>query len=124
MPNIVGYSKNPPVSSHAVVPIPCPTFSSSLSTAKRLPNSMSSILNTAVPACCISWIAWRDSSYCRVFLPVRKEKMRIWRSGRERVEKWVPEGEKVREVGMDLAYTRTNIEEASDVRAGKVEKEG
>jgi len=64
---------------------------------------MSSILNTAVPACCISWIAWRDSSYWRVFFPERKEKIRTWRSGRERVAKWEESGEKERVVRMDLA---------------------
>lgn len=64
---------------------------------------MSSMRNEAVPACCISWIAWSDSSYCRVFLPERKEKTRTWRSGSESVEKWVDCGEKLRETGTDLA---------------------
>jgi hypothetical protein len=42
-----------------------------------------------VPACCISEIAVKDSSYVRVSLPVRVEKMCTAREGRARVAKWV-----------------------------------
>ncbi len=57
-----------------------------------------------MPACCISWIAASDSSYCRVFFPVRKEKMRTCRSGRERVTKWDEVGERVMALGTQRAY--------------------
>jgi hypothetical protein len=48
-------------------------------------------------------MAVRDSSYCRVFLPVRKLKIRTCRSGRERVTKCEEFGERVMEVGIDFA---------------------
>ncbi len=79
-----------------------PGSSNSFSTANRRPNSMSSTLYTAVPACCISWIAARDSSYFRVNFPVRNEKIRICRSGKEKVTKEDESGDNVMQVGVDF----------------------
>jgi hypothetical protein len=47
-------------------------------------------------------MAWSDSSYVRVNLPVWKLKTWTAREGRARVTKWDELGEKVREVGMLL----------------------
>lgn len=112
IPSNVGYKTNVPLSSHtALVHIAGmrpsgPGISSSLSTASRLPNSMSSTRWTDVLACCISWIAFNDSSYFRVSLPVRKENMRIWRSGRENVTNEDESGERVMQAGFDLAWKK------------------
>jgi hypothetical protein len=110
MPNNVGYNIKAPLSSHkALFQRPGifpsgPGSSNSLSTANRRPNSMSSTLYTAVPACCISWIAERDSSYLRVSLPDNMEKTRICRSGRENVTKDDESGDSTRHVGVDFDY--------------------
>lgn len=81
-----------------------PSSSNSLSTANLLPNSMSSTLYTAVPACCISWIADNDSSYLRVIFPERTENMRICLSGSEKVTKELLSGDKVMHVGIDFDF--------------------
>ena len=49
-------------------------------------------------------MAASDSSYLRVSLPLRKEKTRIWRSGREKVTKEAESGERVMQVGVDLCW--------------------
>jgi hypothetical protein len=110
IPNKVGYSTNAPLSSHtALIQAPGtfpsgPGSSSSFSTARRRPNSISSTLYTAVPACCISWIAASDSSYFLVILPVRNEKIRICRSGREKVTNDCESGDSVMQVGVDADW--------------------
>ena len=110
IPNKVGYSTKAPLSSHtALIQAPGtfpsgPGSSSSFSTARRRPNSMSSTLYTAVPACCISWIAASDSSYFLVILPVRNENIRICRSGREKVTNDNESGERVMQVGVDADW--------------------
>jgi len=55
-----------------------------------------------VPACCISCIVVRDSSYFLEIFPVRKLKIRICRSGREKVTKEDESGERVMQVGTDF----------------------
>ena len=111
MPNNEGYSTNAPLSSQTALlqrPGICPSgpgSSNSLSTANRLPNSMSSTRCTAVPACCISWIASRDSSYFRESFPLRNENTRICRSGKEKVTKEEESGESVIHVGVDFVYS-------------------
>ena len=108
IPNNVGYSTKAPVSSHTALIHAPGTFPSgpgssiSFSTARRRPNSMSSTLYTAVPACCISCIAASDSSYFRVIFPVKNEKIRICRSGRENVINDDESGESVIHVGVDF----------------------
>jgi len=110
IPNNVGYSTKAPLSSHtALIHAPGtfpsgPGSSSSFSTARRRPNSMSSTLYTAVPACCISWIAASDSSYFLVIFPVKNEKVRICRSGRENVTNDDESGESVIHVGVDFDW--------------------
>ena len=65
---------------------------------------MSSTLYTAVPACCISWVAASDSSYFLVIFPVKNEKMRTCRSGRENVTNDDESGESVIHVGVDFDW--------------------
>lgn len=67
--------------------------------ASRRPKSMSSSLNTAVPACCISLVADKLSSYVRLNLPVRVLKMCTSRLGRARAAKLFWSGAKVMDVG-------------------------
>ena len=58
-------------------------FSSSRSIANLLPNSTSSNLYKAVPACCMSEIVNNDSSYVLCSLPLAKSKTLTLRSGNE-----------------------------------------
>lgn len=97
-----------PLSSHTAFAVrsapPGPEWSrsSSRSIASRRPKSMSSSLNTAVPACCISLAASRLSSYVRVNLPVSVLKMCTLRSGRAMALKCRWSGDSV----MDAAIVR------------------
>lgn len=75
----------------------------SFSVASRLPNSISSSVNTAVPACCISVIVVMDSSYFRRSLPDLNEKMRICRSPNPKVANLSYCGENWSVVGATLA---------------------
>lgn len=110
-----------PVSSHTAFSLLADSIDLSvisLSTAKRLPNSISSSFieipagpdseedcTCTVPACCSSWIAASVSSYFRNSLPVLKEKIRMCRSVRsEVVVKYRPSGEKVSELGRDFVW--------------------
>lgn len=116
MPTKLGYSTKFPVSSHVAFSLRAASMLrsvSSLSTASRLPNSISSnfmlnplsasVLFAAVPACCSPWMADSVSSYLRYSFPLRKVKTRICRSERrEVVTKCVPEGEKVILFGNDF----------------------
>ena len=72
--------------------------------AKRRPNSTSSSLWRAVPACCISVIVAIDSSYALCSLPVANSKTRTLRSGNEKDANWAPDGDTVIEVGRLLAF--------------------
>lgn len=83
-------------------------FSSSLSIASLRPNSTSSNLYWAVPACCMSVTVESDSSYVLYNLAVAKSNIRTLRSGNEKVANCEPEGEIVIQVGRDFAFLNSN----------------
>lgn len=130
MPSSVGYRTNFPPSSHAAVPTPTlagvpfltassAVRSNSRSTANLLPNSIESSLLPAVPACCISCVAVRLSSYWRWRRPERKLKVVRRSSGRERMAKDSPVGERVRETGVDFVCSTQGVSRVRSVGGGR-----
>ena len=107
-----------PLSSHTafIVARACSSASISFSMASRRPNSISSTRYTAVPACCISWIAWRLSSYLRVIFPPRKLNTRICRSIALSTTNCVWSGERVMLVGVvrDFLNSYRSVDDLKD----------
>src|SRR5258708_6263485 len=124
IPNNVGYITKFPLSSHTAFIVASARSSASISfsIASRRPNSISSTRYTAVPACCISWTAWRLSSYLRIIFPLRKLNTRICRSVALSVTKCVWSGERVMLVGVvrDFLNSYRSVEDLKDQNPGVV----